>query len=1002
MKLNCLYDTEICPKDIFDSMKINIYNNFTNSNFSSISNEYLPNRIKLFDLIKKISSKMGFKSQTYFLSIYYLDILFSQNKKIECNYNIMGLACLLLSAKYCENDPAVPELKYFIRIYNRIVGSRNSISVSDLFYHEVITCKMLNHKLNYYTVYDFNSFFFNHNILKQEQLNDLNISYDKNNNIDRDNKYSIKTKKILEKIYRKSRYYLDNLIESPISLKYNTLLLSIYIMKKSIEITLLNEKNIDIFDFTLKDKFLKKTNEHFNSIIIGYYNIDYENNPEYKKLIEEYDFIKIFKHIKKTNEDYNPINIKKITNTSSISFNKTPNKSLNIKSLNQRIADINFSTSKKNFNKLKSSNNIHNKKNSSNSLISFSSQNVPRVSYHQNPNFINQKTFYRNLGIDNCIENYKQQENKNNVLSEKNKDSANNDRNKFLFLFRLNSQNNLNNNKVNDPKNDYMFATSPFKFGNFNNNFNKFDNSKNESIKKTKTKEFENINNSIGKDKYNQNTNNNININVNLNKPYYKKVVQNCGNKLKNFNQISSKLNFDINNNNEVTLNLKINENFSERNNETEKPLYNIVNRMPKYRKNNNNNKEEINDDYSRVKININKRSPMSLTKEINFSSNKKEYNSKIKEKKISKLLNINLNPKLSETNMNTPINSLFVNKKMNSDYFSSTAYINKTNNKKKKFETKTVRSIGGLAKSIDNKITIIKSNNLTQKLNFLITKNNMNTTFKGKDLQMKDNNNDFFDKNKYNNYFIDSNENIFSNTLSTSTKGRYSLMSLKRDKDKEKEKKSIINNNKILLTDFTLSGDENINNINGDINDILDFENIKKYNTKTFKNKELNKSKRIQVKKNKFEGVVSTDKNEEKIRPYIRMKSQNSSIYRDVNDQNNNFKNFEISDGEDINTFNPKNFLLYKKYDEENNINNFAEKNPSTIVINNNININFGNKSSVSASDKKKYNNLIKNSQIQINNNNGPNSISSLLNKIPLCYKNSENNINVRKKKYY
>ena len=159
MELNCLYDIEVPPKEIFNLMKTNIYNNFSTNSFSSISKEYLSIRNDLFYLIKKISSKMGFKSQTYFLSVYYLDILFSQNKKIDCNHNILGLACLLLSAKYCENDPCVPELKYFIKIYNRLVGSKNSISVSDLFYSEVIACKMLNHKLNYYTIYDFNSFF---------------------------------------------------------------------------------------------------------------------------------------------------------------------------------------------------------------------------------------------------------------------------------------------------------------------------------------------------------------------------------------------------------------------------------------------------------------------------------------------------------------------------------------------------------------------------------------------------------------------------------------------------------------------------------------------------------------------------------------------------------------------------------------------------------------------------------------------------------------------------
>jgi len=42
---------------------------------------------------------------------------------------------------------------------------------------------------------------------------------------------------------------------------------------------------------------------------------------------------------------------------------------------------------------------------------------------------------------------------------------------------------------------------------------------------------------------------------------------------------------------------------------------------------------------------------------------------------------------------------------------------------------------------------------------------------------------------------------------------------------------------------------------------------------------------------------------------------------------------------------------------------------------------------------DKRRYKNVIKNSQIQINNNNGPNSIASLLHKIPLCYKSTTDN---------
>ena len=997
MELNTLYNIEISPKDIFDSMKTNIYNNFSLYSFSIISKEYLALRSDLFALIKKISDKMGFKSQTYFLSIYYLDILFTQNKKADCNYNVMGLACLLLASKYCENDPAVPELKYFIRIYNKIVGSKNSISVSDLFYSEVMTCKMLNHKLNYYTVYDFNSFFFNNNILRREQLIDLYSGYD----IGHDMKSSIKARKILEKIYKKSRYYLDNLLKSSISLKYNSLLLSVYIMKKSIENTLINERHYEKYNFLSKDKFLKKTNDYFNSIIVGYYGLDYENMPEFQKLIEENDFIKIFNQTKRLSDEFSPTNKSK-PNNPSISHNKTPNKTIDAKSLNLKISDINFSSTKKNFNKLKTSHSIHtkmNSMNSTNSLLTFSGQNMPRVSYIQSHN-LNQKALCRNLGVDNCNENYRQKE----------KDINNIDKNQLLFLFRLNSQNSLSHNlKYGDKKNELinMYATSPLKFGISDKNiiYNNYQNKKEHFLKKTKTSNFEknnfsssnefiikssNDNKSIEKDILVQNINgNNNNINVNLNvKPYYKKLAQNY-NKLKNnFNQISNKFNSE---NNDF---LSSNDQMQEKN----EIKYNIVNRMPKYKLSNyikdkekekekekQKKKEEISCD-RKSKINLNiaaKRFTISNSKDINLSNIKKEYKgrsdfSNNKEKKISKLLHINLNAKHSDSNI-TPLNA--ISNKNNDDYFFTTTYINKSNTKKKKYETRTVKPINNLARSIDNKSSTLQAN-LNQKKNFYISKRSIGSNMRFKDIQIKKNNNNFRDNKKIN-YLYDSNEyaeSIFSNTLTSSNQGgRYSLMTIKKEKEKEKDKNS---NNKIFLTDNTLSGDERNNNFDGEVNEFL-------FNTNTFKSQMSNKYKRIFVKKNKYENeyhLVDKEKNKNK-----NSSNQHLGHCKLLSFQNNDFKNYEESNDEDSNSLSQKNYLLYsfknKNIDEDNTYSQHLKKNPSTIVINNNININFGMK------DKKRYKNIIKNSQIQINNNNGPNSIASLLNKIPLCYKNNTDN---------
>ena len=201
----------------------------------------------------------------------------------------------------------------------------------------------------------------------------------------------------------------------------------------------------------------------------------------------------------------------------------------------------------------------------------------------------------------------------------------------------------------------------------------------------------------------------------------------------------------------------------------------------------------------------------------------------------------------------------------------------------------------------------------------------------------------------------------------------------------------------KILLTDYTNS-EENMNNFESDINDYLELGKLQKFDSKI-----SNASKRIQVKKNISENSynISDKKN------YKKMKYQNSSaLYRGYSNKSNDFRNYEENNDEDSNNYNQKNLFLYSlknnQLEEENNLNKIAQefkKNTSTIVINNNININFGNKTNLGLKDKKRYKNIVKNSSIQINNNNGQNSISSLLNKIPLCYKNSESNTNVRKK---
>ena len=319
--MNKNYNVELLPEEVIKTMKKNIYYNYLHfTSYSDINKNYLSIRSTLFSLIHKISNKMNFKSNTYFLSIYYLDLIFLKNKIpsiFSNNFELLGLTCLVLAAKHLENDPTVPQLQYFINAYNYVVKqnmnyfqSKNlydfsNISLNDLLLSEVIVCKMLNYKLNYFTIYDFNSFFFGHGILKIEQLSDITEDlYSPKNDIDDELNYidPDMVKRILEKIYKKSRYYLDNVVKNKISLKYDSFLISIYIMHKSVEYVIIKEnkllnegKNQEEYYIEKIEEILKrKTSKCFKDIMNDIYKIDLDSIEEYQYLINDENFLKIF------------------------------------------------------------------------------------------------------------------------------------------------------------------------------------------------------------------------------------------------------------------------------------------------------------------------------------------------------------------------------------------------------------------------------------------------------------------------------------------------------------------------------------------------------------------------------------------------------------------------------------------------------------------------------------------------------------------------------------
>ena len=303
------YKIEFSPYQILKEMNKNTIDNYKNKNYEKIDKIYLNCRKKIFNILNKISKRLNLKSQTYFLSIYLLDIIFSNEESIniiknnKINYDKLSLSCLLISSKYCENDPLVPDLSSFINAFEISSFYIQTISNQELIFYEVLSLKLLQYKLNYYSIYDFISFFFCHGIINKEQIKELNNDF--------------KYKKILENIYIKSRDYLNDIISRVYTIKFNSCFLAIFIIEKSI-----NE--------ILKHEFKK---DYLSEIFEKIYHINYKNDDEYIKIKEEINKIDNFK------KDY-----QKKNNLSPLTFIKNENSNLNIN--NSKINRILYSRNK--------------------------------------------------------------------------------------------------------------------------------------------------------------------------------------------------------------------------------------------------------------------------------------------------------------------------------------------------------------------------------------------------------------------------------------------------------------------------------------------------------------------------------------------------------------------------------------------------------------------------------------------------------------------------------
>jgi hypothetical protein len=151
-------------------------------------NFFLSKRRKIISLIRDIHYKLNFNKETFYTCVYYFDIICNKlitdyfiHTFIE-NFDFINLAisCLLISSKFCDNDPNIPNIKKYLihKETNRDKTHRNSYDDFHNYNHkynfnsnlnediriikefEVFVLNLLEYKLNYSSPYHYIKFFY--------------------------------------------------------------------------------------------------------------------------------------------------------------------------------------------------------------------------------------------------------------------------------------------------------------------------------------------------------------------------------------------------------------------------------------------------------------------------------------------------------------------------------------------------------------------------------------------------------------------------------------------------------------------------------------------------------------------------------------------------------------------------------------------------------------------------------------------------------------------------
>lgn len=167
-------------------------------NLISINSKfYFEKRKNIVQIILQLNHKLRFNKESIFLAIHFMDII----ANILCTDHLINfekldfkkitIACTLLSSKFSENDPNIPNIKdYNLKNVNNYYDTQTEL-VNEIKKLEVDCLILLNHKLNYSTPFNFLKFFFIIGFFFEEDLENYRL-FEKLKNgssSDKDNQY---------------------------------------------------------------------------------------------------------------------------------------------------------------------------------------------------------------------------------------------------------------------------------------------------------------------------------------------------------------------------------------------------------------------------------------------------------------------------------------------------------------------------------------------------------------------------------------------------------------------------------------------------------------------------------------------------------------------------------------------------------------------------------------------------------------------------------------------